>query len=148
MVDEQTGRLIEWNVISSKYHKNIFTDTKCINITEDDTVVFAQDILADENWRSPWIKPVDKDNPPEGYRLVRKDEMKTTVKPNDYMWWYSTNSIWIHSSEAISYPRENWNAGSLYAIPVNIKLKSKVKELSVKEVSDLLGYEVKIVKEK
>jgi hypothetical protein len=146
-IDYQTGTLIEWNVISGYLNKNILVDliinVETTPITNDDVVVFDDDVLK-EDWVSPWEPKIDKNHPPEGYRLVTEEEKTTMEKSDEYLFWFGPEHRW---AQGLKIRISNWESTRIYAIPETTKLKPKVKELSVKEISELLGYEVKIVKD-
>ena len=80
---------------------------------------------------------------------VKVSEPEVSVDANNYKYWYLNGKLHREDGPAIEWAdvNKNWYLNGIEYTEAEWKAKlDSVRELSVKEISDLLGYEVKVVK--
>jgi len=95
--------------------------------------------MALRGFKEPW------EVAPEGYRLVTDDERKK-YKTTAYttMICSASGNCWGDCSD--NYTMTDHAGRFFYAVPLDFTFEPEVKEMSVEEISEVLGYTVKVVK--
>ena len=113
---------------------NCWDDPRCM-VGSGDEVFYA--VPLDFTFLKPW------EVAPEGYRLVTEEERKKYPKPSGMM---HTEINWDGEWYVDSGPYLWRTSGFFFAVPIDFTFEPEVKEMSAEEISDALGYTVKVVK--